>query len=246
MRETAESKWGVGLLLRREQISASKMNVVGRKVMNYEEIDWKIEEGNPIRALLESEVSKCNSIREFVHSWLKGDSTSIVLGTGVDDDGNHTLVCMTCKERKYELAHIYIAIDRVKEEFPTVRPFSFYVQKNENQKNCPWGAGFGYDDSALNDFYETLGFQYSDDLCSDIGSLDRLIEYGMCFATDNIGEFCLEIVGESDYEEIFEGEEPEDEQLRVRTFGRSHLGYRDPETGWGCGEWKYFYFPAGQ
>jgi hypothetical protein len=194
---------------------------------------WK-DERKSVQASLKTLMQESSTVYDFAKTWLSEAKRSLVVCSGLDNEEKNSLVCFIVGDSVGEIGTFYVDLSLIKSSYPHIQPISSHITGPNNRY-------LDLDDEYLDQWINKLGIVYSDDLCENIGSLSAIIEYGIAYAIDDIGEISLSVVGQDDYSDLFEYEKPSNHRLEIGKFGLAHLGYREPESGMGFCSSMYFY-----
>lgn len=139
------------------------------------------------------------------------------------DEHQHTLVCITPKRASVELGHFYFSRANLKTLFPNAKPISEYIIREPRELH----EGVTIDEQALDRRLEILSLHFDSRVMEHSGSFESVLEYGISFALDYIGECQMGI------------SEPDPEHFDIK-IGFCDLGYRHPKKGYGFEERLYF------
>ena len=192
--------------------------------MEYAELTAKVEKQNAMLQRVTDLLAEAQSDGEFVKQWLKERDGSLWLGTGFDDDNQHTYICIIPKVGRTDLAAIYLSLTQIKISHPEVIPISSYIVKESLGK---YQHHLDLDDKRRRALEEKLGISYQDDLAERLGKFDAVYEFALSYAIDNGGEVNI---GPEDKEFLFEDYEPEDESLLDTPLFCCDMHYQSPEN----------------
>lgn len=155
--------------------------------MQIEEIKYSAHANEEMRTEIKNLLDTSHSLEQVLRGWLSKTERGAFVGRGIDDEEPQKLsVCVVLKADDKELAEIYMADSAIISKGTQVVNIDDFINKALSAT-----SGAPFDEERLDAWETSLGFEYNDFLCGELGPWDALVPYALAYVFSEGGEFYI-------------------------------------------------------
>jgi hypothetical protein len=170
--------------------------------MQIEEIKYSAHANEEMRNEIKNLLDTSHSLEQVLRGWFSKTDRGAFVGRGIDDEEPQKLsVCVVLKTHDKELAEIYMPDSEILSKGTRAVNIDDFIDKSLSAT-----SGAPFDEERLDTWEASLGFEYNDFLCGELGPWDALVPYALAYVFSGGGEFYISSPNPDAFE-MYEDEE---------------------------------------